>query len=332
MQKKYFLFLFSLVSIYTNAQITLTSSTHTPQINDSFNYIIDSNPAFDVSQSGENQTWDFSSTSGSTNLVSFINLSASSEPATFPLANLVSTSTNTNAESYLLNSSSGIAIEGLYAPGTARAIYTDNQEYIKFPITYNDVFNETFSGTLENIAASQTFDRTGTIEITADGYGDLILPYTTVNNVLRVKVSNTYTDVFMGFPVTSINDVIYLWYDALNKSHLASASEAYSGGSLISSQASYLAQSDLVLNVNHSNFTKNHLSIFPNPVDDFTIIKNNSFNIIPAFIYDTKGSLIKTIDIKIGENRIDTSNLLSGIYIIKHVIGSKLYVNRLMVK
>lgn len=155
--KKYCLLIFvSVFSTHVNAQITLTSTTSTPQIGDSFDYIITPTYTFDVSQSGANQTWDFSSATGTLDTVSVIDLSSSSEPSTFPLANFVFVSTNTTGESYISSSTSGYSVEGLYSPGVARLIYTNKQETINYPITYNDVFNETFSGTNENIIAVLT--------------------------------------------------------------------------------------------------------------------------------------------------------------------------------
>ena len=330
--KKYTLFaFFSLITTFLNAQITLTSATNTPQVGDTYTYIVNPDYMFDVSQSGPNQSWDFSSASGSSELYSFIDKSSASQAATFPLSNLVSIWTYNNAEGYLTSSASEIAILGTYASGTGTVIYTDKQEYLKFPISYNDVFNETFSGTVEN-EASQTFDRSGNIQIMADGYGDLILPYTTINNVLRIKVTNTYRDTFMGFELPLLNDVIYIWYDAFNKSYLASATKLYYDGSLAASYATYLAESDLILGVKDSSFAKNQLSVFPNPAEDYCVIKNSSYDLISASIYDLRGSLIKTITIENGENKIETSNLLSGVYLIKYQKGAEFYVNRLMVK
>ncbi|WP_338355924.1 T9SS type A sorting domain-containing protein [Yeosuana marina] len=332
MAKLYYFILLFLTTSIINAQITLTSATNAPQVGDTYNYIKTTNYSFNVSQSGANQIWDFSSVTGSTEVISFTNLASSSEPTTFPLSNIVSTSTNPNGETYYSSSNSELLIEGFFSPGLLREIYTDKREYIKYPITYNDVFNETFSGTSENIAAGQTYDRTGTTQISADGYGTLILPYTTVNNVLRVKITNTYSDTFMGFPIGPYNDVILVWFNATNNTFIASTSDAYFNGSLISSQASYLDQSDLVLATNDSNFVDKQLTIYPNPAKNYTIIKNTSFDTISLNIYDIKGVFIKTETIQNGRNQIDLSILKPGIYLIKYLKKSNLYTKKLVIK
>jgi hypothetical protein len=123
---------------------------------------------------GPNQTWDFSSLSGASTTFNYVSLNNGTEPSTYPNANLVEI---TDAgETYFNNPASELSLEGQLVPGVARLINTDKREFLKFPITYNDVFNGTFDGTIENIAINQTFDRGGTIEIKSDGYGDLILP------------------------------------------------------------------------------------------------------------------------------------------------------------
>jgi len=332
MKKNYTLIVLLLISTLINAQITLTSATNTPAIGDSYTNVSIPNYTFDVSQSGANQTWDFSTASGTTETTNVINLFSSSEPLTFPSANLVFKSLGTNAESYISSSGSGISIEGNYLEGVTRDVYTDKQEFLKFPITYNDVFYETFAGTVDNIAASQTYDRSGTIEITADGYGNLILPYTTINNVLRIKVIIKSTDVFMGFTLPETTIISYFWYNTLNKFALANTSNVYYMGSLISSQAYHLRESDLVLGTKNLSLVDNNIDVYPNPSKDIVYIKNNSNNNLNIDVLDITGSFIKTVTISNGQNRIDVSDLQSGIYLLKYLKESQIYTKKLVVK
>ncbi len=329
MKKNYSILLFLASVINLNAQITLTSSTSSPQVGDTFNYVTIPNYTLNVSQSGANQTWDFSTATGTTEATNIIDLSSSSEPLIFPSASIVSS--NTNGEVYISSNSSEYSIEGIFSSGLARTIYTDNQEVLKFPITYNDVFNETFSGTIENFVASQTFNRTGTTEIVADGYGSLILPYTTINNVLRIKITNITTDVFMGIPLPPVTDVILVWYDTANKSHLASTTNVYQNGALISSQATYISQLDLVLSIDDSNLKDNDITIFPNPANNYIKIKNRSYK-TPINIYDLKGVFIKSIIIENGKTEIDISSFASGTYLIKYIKNTQLITKKLVVK
>lgn len=332
MKKNYTIIVLSLISTLINAQITLTSTTNTPEIGDSYTYVYIPNNTFNASQSGANQIWDFSTASGSEDTFSCISLANSSEPSTFPSANLVLVSATYNSENYLSTSSLGISIEGAFLAGTSKAIYSDKQEYLKFPITYNNVFNETFSGTVENISAGQTFDRAGTIEITADGYGNLILPYTTISNALRIKVVTISTDTYMGFTLPETSTISYYWYDTLNKNFLANTAEVFYSGSLISSYTYYLSQSDLVLETKNTELVETNINVYPNPTKDIVFIKNDTYKNLDIDIFDITGSLIKMVTISNGQNRVDVSDLQSGIYLLKYLKESQIYTKKLVIK
>jgi len=332
MKKFSILSAFFICVLQVNAQITLTSS-NIPIVGDSFDYYYQENYPFDVSQSGANQTWDFYSASGTLATINIINPSSSMDQSSFPSANLVGTQT-VNAiytESYFSSSSSDLSLEGNFLPGTFRIIYLDKQEYLKFPITYNDSFNETFAGTLEDLSSSLTYDRTGTAVITADGYGDLILPYTTVHNVLKVKLTYDITDTFMGFPFYS-TQVINIWYNMATRFYLASTTEVYSNSVLQSSSASYIDQSDLVLGIDDSSLNVNNILVYPNPASNFFQIKNTSREILTAKIIDISGRNVKTLTINIGDSQIDSSNLRSGVYLITFNKGSDFYTKKLVIK
>ncbi|HKK12646.1 MAG TPA: T9SS type A sorting domain-containing protein [Flavobacteriaceae bacterium] len=323
-------------ALQTNAQtITLTSSNNIPNVGDSFGYYYISDYAFDVSQTGANQTWDFSSVSGTLVTINFIDPSASMDAASFPQATLVSTQTigGINVENYYSSSSSDFSFEGNYAPSYWRTIYSDKQEYLKFPITYNDVFNETYSGTYNFILTGTTYDRVGTIEISADGYGDLVLPYTTVHNVLKVKITSDYTDTDTNTSaMTTSTEVTNVWYDTSNRLYLASTTEDYSGGTLQSSTAMYISESDLALGVDDSPLKDRQITIYPNPADNYFNIKNPLNESLNANIYDISGRNVKTMTVSHGNTQINTSNLHSGMYFIKYVLGSQYYTKKLVVK
>jgi hypothetical protein len=330
MKKNYLLITALIITINLSAQITLTSSTSSPQVGDLFNYVLTPSFTFDVTQSGANQTWDFSSATGTSSAFSYLNLSGSSDPLSYPSANLVESASG--AENYYSSSSLGLTLEGNYLAGVTRVIYNDKREFIKFPITYNDVFNETFSGTVENIASGQTFNRSGTIEIKADGYGDLILPYTTVSNVLRVKVIYNYSDEFMGFQISSYTDTICTWYNTTNNNFIANTSVAYINGSLLISQATHIEQSDLVTGLNNSNLSYNKRLVYPNPAKDYISFDNLSSENILINIYDVRGVLVKYINVNTHKNKVNVSDLNSGVYIIKYAEGSNYYTEKLIVE
>ena len=54
------IFFLSFFCLGTQAQITLTADTHTPQVGDFKDYFVIENPVNDLTQGGPDQVWDFS--------------------------------------------------------------------------------------------------------------------------------------------------------------------------------------------------------------------------------------------------------------------------------
>jgi hypothetical protein len=331
--RKLYIYIFIFLTVNNlNAQITLTQATSSPKIGDTFHYIYGNSINFNYSQSGANQTWDLSSASGTSGSFVYKSLANSSQPTIFPNANLVESSLDGSGETYYNSSSSELTMEGNYASGILEMIYTDKREYLHFPITYNDVFNDTFSGTLQNFISNQSFDRSGSTETKADGYGTLILPYTTINNVLRIRYTSQYQDNYMGFTIAMYNDTTYSWYNATNRNIVASVSVGYCNGSLYSSEVTYMEQGDLNVGINDSKTNTQDISFYPNPAKNYIIVENKSDKTVPLNIYDIKGKLVKTVDSKDLQKTVDISNLSVGIYFIKYTIGNDSYTKKMIVE
>lgn len=65
------------------------------------------------------------------------------------------------------------------------------------------------------------------------------------------------------------------------------------------------------------DFSKNRLSIYPNPATDFVNIEipdNNKNGLV--YVFDISGSIVQSKTISNGENRIEVSNLAAGLYFI----------------
>lgn len=136
----------------------------------------------------------------------------------------------------------------------------------------------------------------------------------------------------MGFTLPETTTISHYWYNTLNKFALANTSEVYYTGSLISSQAYYLVESDLALGTRNFALVDNNVSVYPNPSKDIVYIKNDSYNNLNIDILDITGALIKSVRIKSGQNRIDVSDLQSGIYLLKYLNKSQIHTKKLVVK
>ena len=69
-----------------------------------------------------------------------------------------------------------------------------------------------------------------------------------------------------------------------------------------------------------------------NPSKDIVYIKNDSYNNLNIDILDITGALIKSVRINSGQNRIDVSDLQSGIYLLKYLNKSQIHTKKLVVK
>ncbi|PCJ27213.1 MAG: hypothetical protein COA97_04405 [Flavobacteriales bacterium] len=301
----------------TNAQITLTSTTHVPVIGTTIQYYTDFASTIPMPQSGANQTWDFSLAGGTIGTTNYISLASSTEPSTYPSANIVE-ATSTSAENYYVSNATDYSLAGQLTPTVVRAIYTDEREILKFPITYPNVFNETFAGTVENIGAGQTTNRSGTSVVSADGYGTLILPYTTVNNVLKVTIIGSYIDMLGTTQVASFTDTIITFYDALNKVFIANYTVLYVNGALISTSTNYINQTDLITGLETMNTKENTVLIYPNPTKSNFIIESNK-RLELLQLLDLTGKVVKDIKPSFSTRQhINVADLSKGLYFVKY--------------
>lgn len=84
--------------------------------------------------------------------------------------------------------------------------YLDHYKQLQFPFTYNDTYIDTF------VAVSNTGGyRSGKVTVSADGYGTLMVPGQTFNDVLRVKRFSDYYDTTNNNPRHSV-ETYYEYY------------------------------------------------------------------------------------------------------------------------
>jgi hypothetical protein len=331
MMKKFYIFVICVIATGgLHAQITLTSSNNTPSIGDSFRYMIDLQTTVMIGQGGANQTWDLTGAVQDTaGTLKYVDVSTGAGSSNFPDANILEISAG--AESYLSKSSSGLNFEGNYVPSYFQLVYTDKRENLKFPMTYNDVFNETFAGTLQNLQTGQTVERSGTLEIKADGYGDLELPYGTISNVLRVMHVAVYVDTFNGMHLTDYRDTVYTWHNAQTGVNVASYSVNYTNGSKTVAQFNYLQQSDVVTGIKKPELNNGNLSLYPNPSSETVYIKNNGDPTV-AGIFDVNGNRLQTVELQQGQNSVNISALNPGVYFLRNTARGHRNATRFVVK
>jgi len=215
MKKVFLLTALAFATLGATAQITLTVAKNSPRIGDKCNYYLMENTIIDdASKSGANQVWDFSAYSGGyTSSNKFLAASEGLFAGDFPGATMVQIEEERKIESYI-TTNTGMTLIGLALEQGGflfKNINTeDPRELFKFPLSYGTVYNETFAG--QFLGPGMPLDRAGSSKIEADGYGTLKLHYGTFSNVLRIKVTNTYSDKMMGIPMIEYNEELYYWY------------------------------------------------------------------------------------------------------------------------
>ena len=301
-----------------NAQITLTATNNNPSIGTTITTHIVDGTTINAGSSGANATWNYASmVSQSSAPSTYVLPSTLSQGASHGVANMGINSTS--GESYFVVDGDEYSLQGTYIPSSSHDIYTNPREFVKFPITYLNSFNETFSGTSENIQASTTYARGGNITIEADGYGTLVMPYGTVNNVLRIKTTTIYADTFMSNPLATYNDVHYFWFNANTNSILMTYNE-FTFSTIVSESATYLDVADVVTGLGDDFVQNSALLMYPNPCSgNVNISLAQLYENALVRILDITGKVVKTQQFESGVRlqNFSVNDLETGFYFVQ---------------
>ncbi len=329
----YLLLVSTFLCFSAKSQITITDF-HFPSIGNTYNYSTDVVSTLNIGQSGENQIWDFSSvvTDFETQVYATPETGEGSE--LYPTADMVEILYN--GENYYEKTDSTIALTGNYVDTYfgnipilhAELIYTDAQEIFYYPMTYGDQYSFTIEGDLESDIAN--YHKIGTVKIIADGYGSLILPYGTIENVLKVSAIYNYTQ-----NSTPIIDTISLWYNEGTPTYIASYTVGYSSSNRYISAAKYLDESQVIKSEITSiiaSSKKNFNKIYPNPNNGkFTLESSSPLHQIN--IYNAMGQKITEIQGNLNTLKtIDLSSYGSGIYLLESLDQNNKILKRIIVK
>ncbi len=291
-----------------SAQPTLTSMD-APSPGDVITLKGDSVYAYE-GNSGANVTWNYGSVSTSmTATNNYVAASSTPYHTAFPGSNIASFE-DTSTYNYWTKTSSIWQSDGS-GSSMGNTISTDPSTAMVFPFTYNSSYTDSFasSGTIGGIQV----DMWGTISVIADGYGTLITPAGTFNDVLRCKrILIGHVDVF-GFTAIDTAEV-YEWYKPGYKAPLMTIThqkvwETLTNTSDTGTYYSYLQPSPN--NVEFQSATA-ALSIVPNPATDAISLPGLKTN-MQYSIADITGRTIKTGNYHPGQP-VSVATLPEGLY------------------
>lgn len=326
--KKFLLLLFAgFNATIVFAQPILTASGTNPVIGDIVSTYEGSYVA--PGNAGANQTWDLSSMTG-TPAGTYTAVAVSSTPmgSSFPGSNICLVSDTTYT--YYNTTPSLFQFSGL-ATGTLLLSYSDPEDYLRFPCTYNSSYTDTWA---VSFTTSITFYRKGSSTVTADGYGTLKTPAGTYNNAMRIHTVQTYKDSadISGFPyiITYSNDE-YMWYVDGTHYPVATLFSLSVNSGPPEQGATYIG---LPLGINDPEVL-NKFEIFPNPVSsdlrfDIDLKENKT---IEVQLFNAIGTLVRTPINKEGktgpnEYTIHVGDLTEGIYFARIILDGVLTSTR----
>jgi len=269
----------------TNSVIPFVGSASTYRIFDAVNTM--------PGDSGANVTWDYSDlTATGTAIFDYKDPATMPAGTTYPSANL-GVDQSGDPQIYLLKDNQQYSAVGILFSGITEDYTNNPKELLRFPITYADQYTDSFEGT--TTVGTITANRNGNITIVGDGYGDLLLPYATFQNVLRIRTVSIYNDNILGNTVNSGIDTVYTWYQEGVKDYIITWNHI---SSTVAGEIFYGAFLDtMFVGVNELHGKSFKVNVAPNPATDHINIsyRTNSEESINAQIFDSSGKLVKQI-------------------------------------
>ncbi len=331
--KSIFLSLFgALLSLSICAQSpVLTNQMISPIAGESF--VFNEIDTTNVGTSGENQLWDYS------NLVPFddaplmyITTEETMHPQYFPGANVASADENMCMFEFYQKSNDKLSYVGIYMDGLIM-YFDDYKDALHYPFAYGDSFEDTFSTQYEQSTAMH--HRIGTINAEADAYGTLMLPWGTLDGVLRVKTIEEMTDTFSfnNNPFEyHYNYETYAYYKPGIREPVLEFMYATINGGDTQLTGHYI--SEAVVN-SIASIQENEMKLYPNPVDNqLTIETKLSSPITYCSITDAKGKLIweDSQPVLPGAKSLPVENLVTGVYFVKIIAGDEFFIRKFIKK
>jgi len=338
--KKSLLFIFGatlFASADLLAQPTLTASGSNMVVGDVF--IWTTSNAVAQGNAGANQTWNLSSLSSSgTATNTAVTPGSTPYGSSFPSAN-VSIQAGGGTYTYYTTSASAFQYRGIAPSASIETNYSNPEDYMHYPFTYNDTYTDYFVGVTTNTASPYPNYRRGSTTVTADGYGTLTTPVGTFGGVLRVHFVQNYQDssnvAGTDYITTYANDQ-YMWY--LNGNHTSIASTftlvtTFFGSPTTTSGAQYL--NSVIVGVSENKDPGVAMAVYPNPATTSATIKvkleNNSAIEIKT-LNSLGAQVLKTVlaEGMAGENelKLDIRNLPEGIYFAQVMLDGTLSSTR----
>ena len=310
------------------SQITITSA-QMPVAGDNISMADADTAGINAGSGGINQVWNFQS------LTTTNSYTKSFFTCTNTISNLYSNINGSSLNDYYNSQNNIFEYMGWDQPSFSipnfrvGLTYIDPPTYLTFPFSYGTIINDSYlhyepTSDLVSIFSTKT---TASVTTVSDGYGTIVLPSTSINNVLRIKktevvIDSTFDSNFLQSVQTSTLTT-YLWLDLYNHAPLLEISYTTNNGTTTKKVTYIPTPSSGIKDNSRSDLS---MAVFPNPFNISTTITINSDlrNNYELKIYDIVGKEIRSYDNRsfITENGkikiiIERGNLQEGMYLYK---------------
>lgn len=330
--KKTLLFISVLMAGSTFAQNTFTSANE-PGAGTANYYLCDSLADNMATVTGSNVTWDYSDVAkydGETRTVIIDATSSSSYASDFPNSNkfwnlqdMTQDFWNTSATERIRE---GIVIEEPSMGNVVAKFSTDQATLMTYPFAFGDAVSDVFEGTVDISGLGFTgLAAQGTRATKYDGHGTFKVGSETVSNVSRLYLTDTIAITTMLGTYNVILDQ-FEYYDLDNENtpiFIHTSGTIIQGGSTtpMMQYSVVISKYEPAKTVSTKVISNVDFNIAPNPVKDQLFV-SGEFTNADVQIIDQAGKIIFNGTATNG-TVISTSNLVSGVYVIKATVDNQ---------
>jgi hypothetical protein len=293
------------------------------------------NNATEPGVAGMNVTWDFSDLNEVEELVfDYVEPSSTVFGYQFPDATLCGVDEE-NYHSFYSLSNGFLTVEGYagYVEGavdTLKIVYTDSEQYIPIPFEFGDTHSDVFEGSSEILGFTATIE--GELDYEADGYGTLILPNGTYENVIRYRLNRTQQNTVFGQTSTTTKEQ-WGWMSPDHRFWLCLMETNNDGFG--TEDIVWYAKNPLILS--NRDLTLSDVKVYPNPSQQGQSLyfESDFEGMTTIQIFSMDGKLVGDSNqfISMGQNEIRvTAGLSTGLYTMSLIFDDRQMVSKLIIK
>lgn len=265
---------------------------------------------------GPARNWDFSTFNSElqSHIIEWVNPKSTPYYNQFEAADITEHNEDSQEYRYYSINNNYHNLIGLVRQGTP-IIFEAPLRFFKNGLSYQEKFEDTY--------VVNEFSK-GNIEVEYDGFGTLILPYKTFENVIRLKY-HTQLITQVGDLSDTATVITYYWFS--EESHHPVLIIVENSTLLPSGQYSIeYKDADIIDSV--KELVDNELKLYPNPVIDDLNIKTDK-SILRFSIYDILGNRILNDNFS---SSINLSQLNTGSYLIRLEIANSEIIEKFFIK